>query len=38
MKGIKRYNLPVIKEISHKDVTYGTKTTVNNIIIPLYDA
>lgn len=36
MKGIKRYRLPVTKQMGHRDVMYNTGTTVNNIVIALY--
>ena len=37
-KGIKKYKLPVIKQVSHRDVMYSTGNTVNNIVITLYGA
>ena len=35
-EGIKKYKLPVIKQISHEDVRYSIGNTVNNIVITLY--
>ena len=32
VKEVKRYRLPVIKEINHGDVTYSVVTIVNNIV------
>ena len=37
VKGIKRYKLPVIKQISHRDRICSIKSTVNNPVIILYD-
>ena len=36
LKWIKKYKLPVIKQISHRDVMYSTGNTVNNTVITLY--
>ena len=33
MKRIKRYKLPVIKDVSHSDVMYSMVSTVNNIVL-----
>ena len=35
VKGIKRYNFPVINQVSHEDIMYGIWTRVN-IVITLY--
>ena len=35
MEGIKKSKLPVIQEISHRDVMYSIGNAVNNIVITL---
>ena len=36
MKEIKKYKLPVMKHISHRDEKYNIGNTINNILITLY--
>ena len=36
MKGIKRYKLPVIRLISHRDEKYSLENIINKIVITLY--
>lgn len=36
MKGIKKYRLPVIKQINHKDEKGGIQITVKNIALTVY--
>ena len=35
VKGVKRYSLPVIRQISAGDVMYGMMTIVNNIVFDI---
>lgn len=34
-RGIRGYKLPIIKQISHGDVTYSLENIVNNIVLIL---
>ena len=36
MRAVKRYKLPVTKEISHRDVMYNTGDIVNNMVTAIY--
>ena len=36
MKGVKRYKLPVIKQVSHRDVMYHRGYIINNTVITFY--
>ena len=36
MRGIKRYKLPVIEYVHHKDSKYNTKSIVKNMVITSY--
>lgn len=36
MKGSKRYKLPVVKYVDHKNIMYSTGKIANNVVITLY--